>query len=367
MCQEENAIINYYQAKFVSLERNLVAAVFPLMKIVPAEFCLRQAREAGWVKTQSIVIESSSGNMAMSLAIVCSLRGYQLVIVSDSACQPTLRRRLEDLGARVEIVSTPAATGGLQAARLNRMEEIRAQQRESWWVNQYGNPCNSEAYASFAAQLVKSLGRVDCLVGTVGTGGSVCGTSAYLRNLYPDLTVVGVDTCGSVLFGQRDGPRMLRGLGNSIMPKNLDHTVFDEVHWVSAAEAFLATRLLHRKTTLFCGPTSGAAWMVASQWARRHPRAKVVCIFPDDGHRYIDTVYNDSYLVANNLYLETLPFFPNEVEDPLSAGPSWSSMQWHRRSLNEVTNSLNNLANQNVSVPLQVSATVEIGNGGRAK
>ena len=328
-----------YQAQLVPLEQNLVAAVFPLMKIYPAEFCLRQAREAGWIESQSLIVESSSGNMAMGLAIVCSLRGYRLVIVSDYACDPMLRRRLEDLGTRVEIVSIPAATGGLQCARLTRLEEIRAQEKDHWWVNQYDNPCNPGAYGSFAAQLVGSLGRVDCLVGTVGSGGSMCGTATYLRNLYPELKVVGVDTFGSVLFGQLDRPRKLRGLGNSIFPKNLDHTVFDEVHWVTAAEAFLATRLLHRKTALFCGPTSGAAWMVASLWARQHASSKVVCIFPDDGYRYVDTVYDDSYLASNDLYLQTLPTAPLEVDDPLAAGPVWSSMQWSRRSFDDVIGS----------------------------
>jgi cysteine synthase A len=335
--QEEAAVISCYQPRLVPLEQNLVAAVFPLMKIYPAEFCLRQAKEAGWIESQSLIIESSSGNMAMGLAIVCCLRGYRLVVVSDTACDPMLRRRLEDLGTRVEIVSTPAPSGGLQCARLARLEEIRAEVKNHWWVNQYDNPWNPGAYGSFAAQLIGSLGHIDCLVGTVGSGGSMCGTATYLRDLYPELTVVGVDTFGSVLFGHPDKSRKLRGLGNSIFPKNLDHKVFDEVHWVTAAEAFLATRLLHRKTALFCGATSGAAWMVASNWAKRHTHAKVVCIFPDDGYRYVDTVYNDSYLAANDLYLETLPPGPLEVDHPRAAGPVWSSMQWSRRSLADLS------------------------------
>lgn len=336
--QRDAAVFGCYQPQLVPLETNLVAAVFPLMKIYPAEFCLRQAKEVGWVESQSLIVESSSGNMAMGLAIICRLRGYRLIIVSDHACDPLLRRRLEDLGTRVEVVSAPSVRGGLQGARLARLEEIRAEEKDHWWVNQYDNPCNPGAYGSFAAQLVGSLGHIDCLVGTVGSGGSMCGTANYLRDLYPELTVVGVDTFGSVLFGQPDRPRKLRGLGNSIYPKNLDHKVFDEVHWVKAAEAFLATRLLHRTTSLFCGPTSGAAWMVAAQWARQHPKAKVVCIFPDDGYRYIDSVYNDGYLAANDLNLETLPPGPIEVGHPLAAGPNWSWMQWSRRSITDVAN-----------------------------
>jgi cysteine synthase A len=359
--QKESAVIGCYQPQLVPLEQNLVAAVFPLMKIYPAEFCLRQAKEAGWIESQSLIVESSSGNMAMGLAIVCCLRGYRLIIVSDYACDPLLRRRLEDLGTRVEIVSAPAATGGLQSARLTRLEEIRDEAKNHWWVNQYDNPCNPGAYGAFAAQLVRSLGHIDCLVGTVGSGGSMCGTATYLRDLYPGLTVVGVDTFGSVLFGHPDKPRKLRGLGNSIFPKNLDHQVFDEVHWVTAAEAFLAARLLHRKTALFCGATSGAAWMVAANWAKQHPQAKVVCIFPDDGYRYIETIYNDQYLAANDLHLESLPPNPLEVEHPLAAGPIWSSMQWGRRSLAEVMRGQSQQAGQQFSQESYVQGRFQSG------
>ncbi|HEY6251497.1 MAG TPA: cysteine synthase family protein [Candidatus Angelobacter sp.] len=335
--QTEAAILNSYQPRLIPLEENLFAAVFPFMKLFPAEFCIRRAREEGWIASQSLIVESSSGNMALGLAIVCNLRGHRLVIVSDYACDGALKRRLEDLGARVEIVPAPSAEGGYQRARLDRLAEVQAEEEDHWWVNQYHNPCNPGAYSMFAGQLVESLGQIDCLVGTVGSGGSMCGTTSYLRALYPSLTAIGIDTFGSVLFGQPDGPRQLRGLGNSLLPQNLDHTIFDQVHWVTAAEAYKATRLLHQKTSLFCGGTSGAAWLVASNWARRNPKAKVVCIFPDDGHRYVETIYNDRYLFDNRLAMAELPKEPCEVENPLDAGPEWSWMEWGQRTYAEVT------------------------------
>jgi cysteine synthase len=332
----ESAVLSCYQPRLVPLEHNLYAAVFPFMKIYPAEFCIRRAQELGWIKSQTLVVESSSGNLALGLAIVCNLRRIRLTIVSDYACDAMLRKRLEDLGTRVEIVSAPSPSGGYQRARLDRLDEIKTSAGDYFWVNQYDNPYNPGAYGSFAAQLIEVLGQIDCLVGTVGTGGSVCGTSSYLREVFPELYVVGVDTLGSVLFGQPDRPRQLRGLGNSLLPKNLDHTAFDEVHWVTAAEAYKATRILHRKTSLFCGGTSGAAWMVAAHWARNNPDAKVVCILPDDGFRYTDTVYDDQYLVHNNLYLSELPMHPMEVEHPLAAASSWSCMKWMKRTLKDV-------------------------------
>ncbi len=330
------SILASYLPQLVTLEENLTAAVFPLMKIYPADFCIRRAVQQGLVERDTLVIESSSGTMALGLAIVCNCYGYKLAIVSDSACDQDLRRRLEDLGARVEIVTKAAEPGGYQRARLDRLHEIRSTARDSWWVNQYDNESNPGAYAAFASQLVESLGRIDCLVGAIGSGGSVCGTAAGLRKLFPEMKVIGVDTPGSVLFGQEDKPRILRGLGNSLLPKNLNHSAFDEVHWVTGAEAYTATRLLHRQTTLFCGGTSGACWLVARYWALRHPRSRVVCIFPDQGHRYIRSIYDDEYLLQHNLWLAELPEGPAEVMSPRSASDSWSYLTWGRRSYQRV-------------------------------
>jgi len=332
------SLLDSYQARLIPLEENLVAAVFPLMKILPAEFCLRRAMEDGLVNPDSLVIETSSGTMALGLAIVCNWHSYKLTIVTDYACDDNLRRRLEYLGARVEIVPGPAATGGYQRARLDRLNEIQSQHQNGWWLNQYDNPGNPGAYSSFASHLVESLGHIDCLIGPVGSGGSMCGTTTYLRMLFPEMKAIGVDTFGSVLFGQPDQPRKLRGLGNSLLPQNLEHTLFDEVHWVTAAEAYAATRELYRTSTLFCGGTSGASWLVARHWAARHPKSQVVCIFPDDGSRYVNSVYNGQYLLAENLYLEHVPHQPVIVQHPLEAQGHWSCMQWQRQTYARIVN-----------------------------
>jgi cysteine synthase A len=329
-------MLDAYRPALVPVAENVTAAAFPLMKIFPAEFCVRRAIQDGAVTKGSLIVETSSGTMGLGLAIVCNWYGYALTIVTDYACDQVLKSRIEDLGAKVEIVSGPAACGGYQGARLKRVNEIRRGTGDSWWLNQYDNPGNAAGYGSFAAQLLDSIGRIDCLIGTVGSGGSVCGTSKFLRAIFPEMQVAGVDTFGSVLFGQPDGPRELRGLGNSLFPQNLDYSAFDEVHWVSAAAAYTATRILHRETSLYRGATSGAAWLVARYWAQRNPGARVVCIFPDDGQRYALTVYNDRHLGENNLWLDPLPAAPVRAGSPRDAGPHWSWFPWKRRSLAEV-------------------------------
>jgi cysteine synthase len=330
------SLFQVYRPALIHFTQNLVAAAFPLMKIYPAWKCLETATSQGLVNSSTLIVESSSGTMALGLAIVCRWAGNKLVVVSDYACDSLIQTKLRDLGAVVEIVPAPAAVGGYQRARLDRLNEIRSRTKDCWWVNQYDNCGNAESYSDFAVQLIETLGRVDCLVGAVGSGGSVCGTARFLRTRFPNLRVIGVDTLRSVLFGQPDGPRELRGLGNSVHPKNLDHTAFDEVHWVTAAEAYTATRLLHQQTALFRGGTSGAAWLVAKHWADQHPGSNVVCLFPDDGYRYLDSIYNDRYMQENHFWLSSLPSRPCEVEDPRHAGPGWTFMKWGRRTLERV-------------------------------
>ena len=324
--------------RIVHLGPNLFGAAFTLMKLLPARHILDRARSEGRLEPGTVVMESTSGTFGLALAMECRLRRRPLVLVSDPAVDPALRRRLRDLGAAVDIVADPAPVGGYQQARLDRLAELRSRHPRHFWPAQYANPDNPGAYGVLAEMLTALLGRVDVLVGPVGSGGSMCGTAGALRaRLWPGVRAVAVDTPGSVLFGQPDGPRRLRGLGNSLLPANLNHSTFDEVHWVSDREGFAATRALHRRHALYMGPTSGAAWLVAQWIATREPDARVVVLLPDEGHRYQDTVYDDAWLRREDLRLRRLPAEPVAVDSPAGAGPGWSWLRWNRRSLAAVT------------------------------
>jgi cysteine synthase A len=323
--------------RIVRLGPNLFGAAFSLMKLLPARHILDRARADGLLEPGTVVLESTSGTFGLALAMECRLRGRPLVLVSDPAVDPRLRRRLRDLGAAVDIVADPAPVGGYQQARLDRLAELRSRHPRHFLPAQYSNPENPGAYRPLAEVLTAAIGRIDVLVGPVGSGGSMCGTAAALRSgAEPTLAAVAVDTPGSVLFGQHDAPRRIRGLGNSLMPANLDHAVFDEVHWVSDREGFAATRSLHRGHALYMGPTSGAAWLVASWKARTEPDACVVVLLPDEGHRYQDTVYDDSWLRRHGLRLRRLPTRPVEVDAPADGGPEWSWLRWKRRPYDAV-------------------------------
>ncbi len=318
------------------LSSNLYAAVFELMKLLPAKHIFDQAEKEGVLSKGAKVIESSSGVFGLALAILCAERKYKLTLVSDPVIDKPLKYRLQDLGADVIIVERREEKGGYQQSRLNKVYEYLEQNPDAFWPRQYDNKHNPDGYAPLAELLAKTLGKIDFLVASVGSGGSSVGTSKYLRAVFPDLRTIAVDSINSVIFGRPDRKRYLRGLGNSLMPKNADHQIYDEVHWVTAAEAFLATRLLHRRHQLYMGPTSGAVYMVADWLAKKYRDAKIVGIFADTGHRYELTVYSDDWLAENGLYLETLPSEPKEVISPSDAGPEWSRIAWNRRDYVDV-------------------------------
>jgi cysteine synthase A len=322
--------------RIIQVGDNLYAAAFSLMKLLPARYIIDRAEASGQLLPGTPVIETSSGTFGLGLALVCRLRGYPLTIVGDAAIDADLRRRLELLGATVEIVEDRGQPGGIQGARLARVEQLRQQQPGSFIPRQYDNPDNPAAYAVVADLIASTLGDVDCLVGPVGSGGSTGGLAAALRPRTPALHLVGVDTHGSIIFGSRDGRRLLRGLGSSIQPGNVAHRAYDEVHWVTAAEAFHATHELYRGHGMFMGPTSGAAFLVARWWAQQNRYSRVVMVLPDEGYRYQSTVYNEEWLRANGVEPVANPAGPILVDHPLEAPAAWARLLWARREYDSV-------------------------------
>lgn len=323
--------------RIIRVTENLYAAAFSLMKLLPARYIVDRAEADGVLTPGTPVIETSSGTFGLGLAMVCQLRGYPLTIVGDPVIDADLRRRLEMLGARVEIVEDHGGPGGIQAARLARVEELRRERPDGFVPGQYDNPDNPAAYDAVGDLVGATLGAVDCLVGPVGSGGSTGGLAASLRLANPGLHLVGVDTPGSIIFGAAEGTRLLRGLGSSIIPGNVDHAAYDEVHWGTPSEAFHATHELYRTHGLFMGPTSGASFQVAAWWARRNPYDTVLMVLPDEGYRYQSTVYNDAWLHANDAVPALNPEGPRLVEHPDEVADRWTRLIWARRALDAVT------------------------------
>jgi cysteine synthase A len=323
--------------RILQIENNLHVAAFWLMKLVVARNIIKNALDEGRVVPGGRVIESTSGTMGYGLAMAARAYGVKLTLVGDPAIDVALKNLLEELGADVHIVTTPAPTGGYQKPRLQLVSEMLRDDPTMFWVRQYDNSHNPAAYRESAEAMVAKLRQVDILVAAVGSGGSISGLARFLRAAGQSPRVLAVDTPRSVLFGQQDGSRMLRGLGNSIFPKNLDYSQVDEVHWVSAAQAFCATRYMLHHYGLDLGATSGAAFLVARHLARQHPDKRVVFVSPDRAERYLTTVYSKEWCLENNAYASELLEQPEVLEHPQEAGGEWSMFNWNRRSLHEVS------------------------------
>jgi cysteine synthase len=282
------------------------------MKDRPALHMVARARQRGELEPGAMIIESTSGTLGLGLALAGIVYGHPVTVVTDPGMEPIVRQMLAAHGARVELVAQPHPAGGWQQARRDRVHELLGRSAGAWCPDQYHNPDNAAAYAALAIELAAQLGRVDVLVCSVGTGGHSAGISRTLREFFPDLRLIGVDTIGSTIFGQPARPRLMRGLGSSIYPSNVDYAAFHEVHWVAPAEAVWACRRLAATHHATGGWSVGAVALVAA-WAARcfDPDVRIGAVFPDGPHRYFDTVYNDGYCLAHGL-LEVVP--PSEPD-----------------------------------------------------
>lgn len=332
----------YALPSIIRCEANLYLAQFAFMKLLPARYIIEQALARGALTQGMKVLETSSGTFALGLAVVCRERGFQLEIFTDPVMDKGLENRLNSLGVDVCIITEKAKQGGYQRSRLDALHaKMRQLGHSCFWPRQYETPDNPAAYKIFADQISGMLDADITLVGSVGSGGSTCGTIERLRQKAPGARLIGVDTFNSVIFGQQDGERKLRGLGNSLLPKNVKHELYDEVHLISAPLAFAATRTLHERHAVFAGPTSGASYIVGRWRARQCPRETVVVICPDEGHRYVNTAYDHEWLKQNGcLHEGVLPDAPSSEEHPSTALPPWNRYRWNRKSREALLNAL---------------------------
>lgn len=326
------------------LTSNLYAACFPLMKLLAARYILERARADGKLLPGGKVVETTSGTLGLALAMLSATEGFKLKLISaTSLMDELLVDRLRSLGADLEIIEDSVGSGA-QPERLARLQAILEEEPETFWPRQYDNPDNRLAYGKLAEWIARAFGQIDCLVGCVGSGGSLCGTGEFLRSLFPDLILIAVDTHHSVLFGHQPGPRLLRGLGNSLLPGNLHHDLIDEVHWVGALPAFASTLQLYREHALFMGPTSGASALVANWYARAHPDARTVVILPDNGHRYQHTVHDRAWLAQQGGWPIRLPDAPETLERVTARSErDWTRFAWGQRSLETIQTDTNKL------------------------
>ncbi|MFF5990677.1 MULTISPECIES: PLP-dependent cysteine synthase family protein [Prauserella] len=287
------------------------------MKDRPALHMVARARACGALRPDGLIVESTSGTLGLGLALAGIVYGHPVALVADPGMEPIVHRLLLAYGARVDIVDRPHPTGGWQQARRDRVSQLLAENPGSFCPDQYNNPDNVDAYAPLASELTAQLDRIDVLVCSVGTGGHSAGVARELRRVNPNLQLVGVDTVGSTIFGQPARARLMRGLGSSIYPRNVDYEAFNEVHWVSPGESVITCRRLAAAQYATGGWSVGAVALVAGWLARtQSPDVRIAAIFPDGPQRYFDTVYNDTFCAEHRLLDAPPPAEPDTIAHP---------------------------------------------------
>ncbi|MBB6569675.1 PLP-dependent cysteine synthase family protein [Kribbella sandramycini] len=284
---------------------------------------VRCARARGDLTPGARIVESSSGTLGLGLALAGIVHGHPVTVVTDPGMEPLVVHMLRAYGATVDMVAAPHPEGGWQQARRDRVRTLLADDPMAWCPDQYHNLDNVDAYAGLAAELLAQVGRIDVLVASVGTGGHSAGVSRVLRERCPDLTVVGVDSIRSTIFGQPAGSRLMRGLGSSIYPGNVDYSAFSEVHWVAPSEAVWVCRRLAANAGTTGGWSVGAVGLVADWIARTAPSGtRIAAVFPDGPQRYWDTIFSDEYCDRHDLADGAPALDPDELAHPKAAVPS---------------------------------------------
>ena len=246
------------------------------------------AERTGRLSPGGTIIEPTSGNTGVGLAMVAAARGYRLVLTMPDTMSVERRALAAAYGARIEL--TPGAEG--MAGAVARAEELAAATPNSIIAGQFDNPANPRAHYETTGPEIwaDTDGTVDVLVAGVGTGGTLCGSARYLKEKSPSVRAVAVEPAESqVLAGGVAGPHAIQGIGANFVPGNFDRSLVDEIMAVSSADALATWRRLERELGLLVGISSGAAVAAALRLAARPECADrtIVAVLPDTGERYL--------------------------------------------------------------------------------
>jgi len=270
------------------------------IKLKAASEMVEAADREGALGPESVLIESSSGNLGVALSMIAASKDRRFVCVTDSRCNLSARLLMEALGSEVHVITEPHPARGLLGARLDHVRTLCAADDRYVWLNQYTNSSNWRAhYRTTAPAIARQFPRLDVLFVGSGTTGTLMGCARYFRERHRPVRIVAVDSVGSVTFGGPPGRRMIPGLGASVRPPLLDESYVDEAVLVKEADTVRTCHRLARRGFLFGGST-GTVVSGAIGWLARHGSAGItaVAIAPDLGERYLDTIYQTNWVEA---------------------------------------------------------------------
>ena len=269
---------------------------------------LETAEKKEEIKPGAVIIENSSGNTALALAAICSLKGYHpKIVIRDNLSleKVKLLRSLNVELIKVDHTLPPESPGSYNNLALRIAEKTT----NSYYLDQHNNRENNEAhYKTTGPEIWEQMeGRIDFLIAGMGTGGTICGAGKYLKEKDPNIRVIAVDPLGSIFYDYfhsqkiiKPSPYLLEGLGDEFLIGCADFTVIDDVYRVTDKQSFTMTRQLALEEAVMAGGSSGAVLYAVLDLARKlNQKCRIATIFPDSANRYLSTIYNDDWLQEN--------------------------------------------------------------------
>ena len=270
-----------------------------------ALYIIERAERAGLLKPGGTIIENTSGNTGVGVAMAAAIKGYKTIFTMPDKMSQEKVNLLRAFGATV-IITPTAVPADSPESYYETAKRIAKETPGAFYVNQYHNPDNIEAhYCTTGPEILAQVdGQLDAFVAGIGTGGTLSGAGKYLKEKIPGLRVVAVDVVGSIFydwFTRRVlvAPQMynVEGIGEDMLTGAMDFSVVDEMVQVDDRESFHAARRLCQEEGLFAGGSSGSAVAGALKYLQRHPQTRrVVAILPDSGSRYLSKFYNDEWM-----------------------------------------------------------------------
>lgn len=255
----------------------------------PALNMIEQAERAGLINSETVIIEPTSGNTGIGLALVCAIRGYKMILTMPETMSIERRKLLSAYGA--ELVLTEGAKG-MQGA-VDKANELHEKIKNSFIPQQFANPANPAAHSTTADEIWRDTdGKVGIIVAGVGTGGTISGIAKGLKAKNPNIKAVAVEPLSSPLLSQgKAGAHKIQGIGANFVPDNFDRDLVDEIIAVSNEDAIKTAREMAKKEGILSGISSGAALWAANEISKRSENKEkwIVVVLPDSGERYLSS------------------------------------------------------------------------------
>ena len=265
-----------------------------------AYYIIKSAIESGEINQNTTIIEASSGNMAVALSSICKLIGLKFIPVIDPNINCIYEEILKKLSYKIVKVGTLDSNNGYLLTKLDFVKNYCQNNKNVFWTNQYENINNYKAhYFGTGMELARDFKNIDYAFIAVASGGTISGVSKRLKEAFPKIKIIAVDTVGSVIFDKLPSARFIPGMGSGIKPKLVEKAEIDDIIHIHESDTIAACDKLLTNFSLFLGGSSGTVYHAICEYFKNkvfEERPNVVFISPDRGSAYIDNIYNKEWI-----------------------------------------------------------------------